>query len=174
MRLVVDLPSTMATPDGSGTARSRRFCHDQAVPIVDYFTSSDDKTAERAIDEGPEALGFPTLPANGIDPSIAVGELESLLTGVPVGDVNAMDRHCRRVRQDDEPPFVVTVTDSLRDALAGATDDVLRQVASQWAATDQLAGDVSAADALDFLTRFAVLARGAIHRGDRLYCWWAL
>jgi hypothetical protein len=50
----------------------------------------------------------------------------------------------------------------------------LRQVASRWAATEQLAGDVSAAGALDFLTRFAVLAQGATHRGDRLYCWWAL
>src|SRR6476469_2753700 len=106
------------------------------MPIIDYFTAPDDKTAEHAIADGPEALGCPTLPAKGIDPSIAAGELESLLTGVSLGDVEAMDRHCRRVREDDEPPFVVTVTDTLRDALAGATDDVLRQVASQWAATD--------------------------------------
>jgi hypothetical protein len=47
-------------------------------------------------------------------------------------------------------------------------------VAVAWSGTDELAGQVTAEALAEFLELFADLARGAVDRGGRLYCWWAL
>ena len=145
------------------------------MPLIDYFIASNDADAVRVLpgSGGPAALGFDTLPAKGIDPAVALGNLESIITGRTYGEVTAASRHCHLLTDGEAEAFVVTVTDTLRDALAAANDDRLRQVAEPWAATDELAGTTPAV-LLDGLERLAALARRALERGHHLYCWWAL
>lgn len=145
------------------------------MPLIDYFTAPSDADAARVLPGtgGPAAHGFEVLPAKGIDPAVALGNLEAILTDRPFDEVSAASRQCHLLTDGDADAFVVTVTDTLRDALAAASAEHLRQVAEPWAATDELAGTPPAmlADALD---QFAGLARRALERNQRLYCWWAL
>jgi hypothetical protein len=143
------------------------------VPLIDYFTATDDATAASTVDDGPGAAGFETLPAKGIDPYDALGALESLLTGRAYDEIRGDPRQCQRLTDTSEDAFVVTVTDTLRDSLAAAGDDRLDGVAREWAGTDGLAG-VDAAVLGQALRLFAALAKRAIDTDGHLYCWWAL
>lgn len=82
-------------------------------------------------------------------------------------------RRIQSVSQSEER-WVVTVTDTLRDALAGTSSVQLAIVAVDWAATEEFAGCEDAALLGDFLGRFAALARSAHGRGQHLYCWMSL
>ena len=148
---------------------------DSRVPINDYFIASDDVDAVRVISGsgGPGALGFETFPAKGIDPAVALGTLESLMTGRAYDEVTAAGRQCHPLTDGDDDAVVVTVTDTLRDALAVAGAERLRRVAVPWAATDELAGTTPATLG-EALRQFAALARQALKQGHHLYCWWAL
>jgi hypothetical protein len=145
------------------------------MPLMDYFTAASDADAASVLagSGGPAALGFDTLSAPGIDPSVALGKLESIITDRPYAEVTAASRHCHLLTDGEGDALVVTVTDTVRDALGAATDERLREVAAPWAATDELAGATPEMLA-DVLQRFAAMARGAGERGDHLYCWWAL
>jgi len=142
---------------------------------MDYFIASDDADAARVLpgSGGPTPLGFDTLSTKGIDPAITMGTLESIITDRSYDEVTAAPRHCHPLTDTDADAFVVTVTDALRDAVAAADDQHLRQVAQRWADTDELAG-VTPEDLVQLLDRFAVLARDAVDRGHHMYCWWAL
>lgn len=69
--------------------------------------------------------------------------------------------------------LVVTVTDTLRDAVVAADAPTLAAVAAAWAEAEDMRG-VSAAVQGEFLTLFAELAKAAVDRGARLCGWWAL
>jgi hypothetical protein len=151
------------------------------VPLIDYFIARDDAEAARVEPGmgGPEACGFAALPAKGIDPAVAAGTLESILTGRPYDEVTADPRQCQLLTDDEEAvaegsSLVVTVTDTLRDALATADTARLAEVAAAWSRTEELSGLVEPEVLADFLKLFADLARAAVDRGGRLYCWWAL
>ncbi|BCJ48178.1 hypothetical protein GCM10010168_25380 [Actinoplanes ianthinogenes] len=143
------------------------------MPFMDYFTAPDDADAARVLpgSGGPAALGFDTVPVKGIDPAVNLGTLEAILTGRSYEEVSAASRQCRPVTGTDAEAFVVTVTDTLRDALAAG--EPLQRAAGAWAATEEMAGADPAllAGALEEL---AALARRALDRGHHLYCWWAL
>ena len=144
------------------------------MPITDYFLAPDDRVAAATLDRfGPERSGLPTLEVKGIDPCVSLGELEALLTGRTYDEVSAAARQGQIVSDPEagDGPFVVAVTDTLRDALIVADESRLATVAIGWATTEQFAdSDTSGLD--DFLRELADLARDPI--GGHLYCYWAL
>src|SRR4051812_36377619 len=151
------------------------ICNDPGMPLMDYFSATDDTDAARVVpgSGGPAALGVAAFQTKGIDPAVALGTLESILTARPYDEVATASRQCQLVTGGEADALVVTVTDALRDALAAVGEQGPRRVAEKWAATDELAGTTPEilAEALD---QFALLARNAVERGHHLYCWWAL
>ena len=145
------------------------------MPLIDYFTAPSDADAARVLpgSGGPAALGFDTLAANGIDPAVTLGTLESILTDRSYDEVATESRQCHLLTDGEAEAFVVTVTDTVRDALAAASAERLRQAAEPWAATEELAGTAPAMLA-ETLEQLAALARRALERTHHLYCWWAL
>jgi hypothetical protein len=149
------------------------------MTLIDYFVAVDDADACRVEpgNGGPEAYGFMVLPAKGVDPCVAAGTLETLLTGRPCDALAGDVRYCRPLGVDESDTSceasVITVTDTLRDAVAAADAPTLAAVAAAWAETEDMRG-VAAAVLGEFLTLFAELASEAVDRGARLCCWWAL
>ncbi|WP_051781867.1 MULTISPECIES: hypothetical protein [unclassified Streptomyces] len=75
----------------------------------------------------------------------------------------------------DGPPFVISLSDTLFDALGAATQDDLVRPAEPWSRTDELRQILIGAEvAADVLEHLAGPARRAAVSGRRLYCWWAL
>lgn len=76
---------------------------------------------------------------------------------------------------DAESAFVVSVSDTLHELLAAASDEDLARAAESWSLTDELRmGRVDADTASGVLAALAGLARRARASGSHLYCWWAL
>jgi hypothetical protein len=143
--------------------------------LYDYFSAPDDAAAATTFDGGPGAAGFPTLDVKGIDPFLQLGGAEALLLGRPVEVVIGHPRAGHLVSESTEDcPWVVTLTDEFRDALAAATPDVLAEVALPWSRTEEFGEDCDPEPLADFLGRLAELARGAREGGHRLYCWISL
>lgn len=85
--------------------------------------------------------------------------MESFLTGRPYDDINVDDRHLALISQLDLFAFtdyVTTLTDTLRDTLASADDEVLRVASGRWPVAAEL----------------ATLSRSAVSAGERLYVRW--
>ena len=146
--------------------------------LYEYFAAPDHGAAARALAESPEAAGFLSLGmVKGLEPSVQLGALEALLYDVDLEHVTAAPWHCALVDEASEDgPWVVTVTDTLRDALVTTSEAVLREVALRWARTSEFRGSPPQLPSLleDFLRRFAVLARTAATRSEHLYCWASL
>jgi hypothetical protein len=116
------------------------------MSLIDYFIAADDTVAA------------------------TLGTLESIMTGCSYDAVTDQPRHCHPITDASQEAFVVTVTDTMRDALAHADAGHLSAAARAWARTDELRG-VAAQDLLKLLEAFAALARRAVEHGQRLYCW---
>lgn len=172
---------------------------------VAYFVPADDvEAAEAAARPGgplgwPHVTGFrrvgifrrepvtvqlgpawPGFAARGYEPTVLLGTLEELLTGRPFDDVANDPRWgaAPAPESGEEDRGVVTVTDSLRDALAAASDERLAEVAAPWSRTEELRqdgwGDVPVAEHAESLRRLRDLARRASSAGSRLYCYYDL
>lgn len=157
--------------------------------ITDYFTAPSDEVAATAldglIDLDPDvvapvsepriqaaASGTPVLQAKGIDPTVALGRLEAVLTGRTYDDIAAGPRRGSLVAAgEDGDTLVLTVADELRDALAGldsaAAAAAAAAAARVWVCDE--AAEPSEASA-PFVAALAELAARAVARGDRLYC----
>ncbi|WP_045303332.1 hypothetical protein [Saccharothrix sp. ST-888] len=110
---------------------------------------------------------FGTVDLKGADPYLQLGAVEAHLTGVPKEQVEAAPRFCELLSDPQhEGHWLVSLTDSLRDALAVATSGRLQEVASVWTLTENRAGQ-DAGLVTDFLRRLADLARDAKQRGVR-------
>ncbi|GGU56503.1 hypothetical protein [Lentzea flava] len=132
----------------------------------DYFAAPSDEAAAKVISSGP--VGFRTVETKWLDPVVVMGKLEELLTGRAYGDVVG-DPRCGKdlaVEHGGEL-LVLTVTDGLRDGLAGAD---LGDVAVRWAGIEELRG-FEVEDLRGILDELAALAAEAVERGERLYCW---
>ena len=142
------------------------------MPITDYFLAPDDTSAAAVIDErGPVPAGLPTVESKGLDPAVNLGFLEAFLTGHTYEEVTALPRQGAAVSDTSQLPVIVAVTDTLRDALATATDEQIPTVAARWAETEELAG-TDPAGLADFIRRLADLARKADNQ--HLYCYWTI
>ncbi|GAB4062124.1 hypothetical protein GCM10028777_00880 [Angustibacter speluncae] len=115
-----------------------------------------------------------TLELRGIDPFVQLATLEAIMTGRAYEDVIQDERHGRAVAEDDEGvAAVVTLTDSVRDALAAADEAELARVAPLWLRTEEFA--VRDDEDREFFTGLfadlAALARRAHADELHLYCW---
>ncbi|GHF79353.1 hypothetical protein [Streptomyces griseosporeus] len=138
-----------------------------------YFSAPGDDTALTAhgLDGGPEAAGFPTLLVKGVDPYVQLGAVESLLTEVPYDDIVERPRFNDLLSSPEaDSRWLLTLTDELRDALATAPPERLRQTAPHWARIEEFGGEADPEDLAVFLTNLAALATGARKAGEHLYC----
>jgi hypothetical protein len=171
-----------------------------------YFAAEDDESAAAAESRPGGPLGWPTVRghrkvglfrkepiveslgpayegfhARGYDPVVTLGTLESLLRGIEY-DSLANDPRWGGSVSEEEPAAddrgVITVTDTLRDALADASDDDLHRVADPWSRTEELTQegwqDVTVQDHLGFLRQLHDLAAFAHSSRQRLYCYYEL
>jgi hypothetical protein len=146
------------------------------MPLCDYFSAPDDERAAAVLrtEGGPTRTQYETVPLKGIDPVVVLVRLEAVMTGCGHEEAGARPRSGHLLSDPEAgPPFVVAVTDTLRDALAHASDDDLARFAAQWSVTDELR-DLTPASATDALKALATLAHHARTRTHRLYCWWSL
>ncbi|MFI1225679.1 MULTISPECIES: hypothetical protein [unclassified Streptomyces] len=137
--------------------------------IYDYYAATDDGQALTLFADGCADDPFGTLGLKGADPYVLLGAVEAHLTGVPEEQVEADPRFCALLNDpESEGPWLVSLTDSLRDALAAATPERLLETATAWTRTED--GDGQDPGLLaDFLERLGELARAARPR-QRLYC----
>ncbi|AVH60538.1 hypothetical protein [Streptomyces dengpaensis] len=146
--------------------------------MCDYFAASGDAVAVRVLDQpgGPDPATFDVVPLKGIDPVVAMAQLEAILTGCTYDEASERPRAGQLFSSPDAASaFIVSVSDTLQEALASATHVSLAEAAGPWSETDELRqGGITSGTGLDVLVLLAALAGRARPAGLRLYCWWAL
>ncbi|MEN3611594.1 hypothetical protein AAH979_18800 [Plantactinospora sp. ZYX-F-223] len=120
------------------------------------------------------------LDLKGIEPTVTLGRLVGFVLGkqwrtdlVPTDLVwpppDQIDQ------REYEGPWVFTVGERARDALAGVTDDQVPGLAARWAAIEEFAWHPPEPQLLaSTLAELVALARAARAAGDNLYCWCCL
>jgi hypothetical protein len=169
--------------------------------LYDYFVASSDADAAATIDRPggpaqteplPAASGrgvfrrrrrtpdidikaYLTVPDTGIDPVVQGGTLEELLTGRPYEEIEQDPRwgHSLAVRNGGER-LVLTLTESLIDALGQSNAETLAAVAVPWSQTEEFWGAGDSQELSRLLVQLSALAREARSRGESLYCWVSL
>ncbi|MFJ7969018.1 hypothetical protein [Streptomyces sp. NPDC096324] len=137
--------------------------------IYDYYAATDDTQALVLFEGDRMADPFGTLGLKGADPYLILGPVEAHLTGMSEQQVETDPRFCELLNDSDtEGPWLVSLTDSLRDALAAASPERLLEAATAWTHTEDGRGQDPGLMA-DFLERLGELARDAAP-GRRLYC----
>ncbi|ALV50237.1 hypothetical protein ASR50_13045 [Streptomyces sp. 4F] len=143
-----------------------------------YFSAPDDEAALGVLDQpgGPHGSAFDTQPLKGFDPVVVMVNLEALLTDCAYDEAAARPRSGQVLSSpEDREAFVVSVSDTLQEALVTTPRASLADVATRWSAADELRGlDVTPGTALEALTLLAELADRARSAEHRLFCWWAL
>ena len=146
--------------------------------LFDYFRAPDTSNAAAVL----ERVGGPTTPdpdapvldavaGKGFEPEVMMVTLQSLLTGIPYeelpdGELLAME--------GEDGPWILQLSEELRDALADAQPSRLSAVAEQWVRTEEFWDQATATEVLPFLDEVTALARRARQADKRLYCWMCL
>ncbi|SEO29081.1 hypothetical protein [Actinacidiphila rubida] len=137
--------------------------------IYDYYAATDDTQALALFKEDSMVDPFGTLGLKGADPYLMLATVEAHLTGASEEQVKADPRFCGLLNDPDpEGPWLVSLTDTLRDVLAAATPERLLETATAWTHTEDGGGEDPGLMA-GFLERLGQLARDAGPR-RRLYC----
>ncbi len=146
--------------------------------MCDYFSAADDETAVHVLDQpgGPNPAKFDVVPLKGIDPVVMLAQLEAILTGCTYDEASTRPRSGQLLTSpEDEAAFVVSVSDTLQEALAMALQSALAEAAQSWSQTDEGRQQALTSEtALDVLILLSGLAGRARSAGLRLYCWWSL
>ncbi|MGX9883009.1 hypothetical protein [Streptomyces sp. NPDC002276] len=145
------------------------------MAMCDYFSAATDEAAVGVLDApgGPDPSVFDVLSLKGIDPVVVMARLEALLTDCAYDEARARPRSGRLLSDPEaEAAFVISVSDTLRDALASVTGDQLGLMAGPFGAVEEVG--LPPAEALEPLRLLSGLARRAAAENRRLYCWWAL
>jgi hypothetical protein len=137
--------------------------------IYDYFAATDDTQARALFEDDCMDDPFGTVGLKGADPYLILGTVEAHLTGTTAEQVEAHPRFCGLLSDPEhEGHWLVSLTDTVRDALAAAPPEHLLGAATAWTLTEDGAGQAPERMA-DFLARLAELARDAGPR-RHLYC----
>ncbi|MET9723712.1 hypothetical protein [Streptomyces zaomyceticus] len=148
------------------------------MTLCDYFSAPDDQAAVAVLQTpgGPGQTELDVVFLKNIDPVVAIAQLEAVITGCSYEEASNRPRSGQVLSEpEDGPPFVVSLSSTLIDALAAATQGDLVRFAEPWSATDELRHmGISSKDAAIVLKNLAGLAERAQASGQRLYCWWAL
>jgi hypothetical protein len=146
--------------------------------LFDYFRAPDVSTAATVLERvgGPTSpdLDAPVLDAvagKGFEPEVMMVTLQSLLTGVPYEELP--DGELLATGGEDGP-WILQLSEELRDALADAQPSRLPAVAEQWVRTEEFWDQATATEVLPFLDEVTALARRARQADERLYCWMCL
>lgn len=146
--------------------------------MCDYFSAAEDSAAVRVLDEpgGPDGALFDVVALEGIDPVVVMAQLEAILTGCTFDEASKRPRSGQLLSSPEaESAFIISVSDTLQEALATATCDSLVEAAGHWAETDELRGNgVTVDTAAEVLALLSGLAGRARSSEMRLFCWWAL
>jgi hypothetical protein len=142
--------------------------------LYDYFRAPDASTAAAVLERrggpmgGPDAPVLDAVDGKGFEPTVMMGTLQSLLTGVPYDELPSEGLVAMK---GTDGPWVWQLPEELRDALADAPAGRLPAVAEQWVRTEEFWDQVTASEVLPFLGEVTALARCARQAGERLYCW---
>ncbi|MFU8876450.1 hypothetical protein [Micromonospora sp. SL4-19] len=133
-----------------------------------YRVSPDEATRPRVKVAHSRTL---VVQSKGVDPT-GLARLEEILTGRSYDEVSADPRQAALIgparHEELDGGMVLSVTDTLRDALASLEPSALPQVAREWASAEF---DATAGDSLTlFLVALTELARRAAADSNRLYC----
>jgi hypothetical protein len=145
------------------------------VPDADYFAAADDAAAIAVIEAGgPTGVGLDVIFLKDIDPVDAIAQLEAVMTSCSYEEASKRPRVGQLLSSADvDSPFVLTVSDTLFEALISATNDGVAATAEAWSASGGVRG-LDAATAARIVEALVGLANRA-HLADlRLYCWWTL
>jgi hypothetical protein len=143
--------------------------------LFDYFRAPDASTAAAVLERlggprDPDGLLLDAVAGKGFEPAVMLRTLQSLLTGVPYDELPEAEVELL-VMEGEDGPWIVQLSEELRDALADAQLSRLPAVAEQWVRTEEFWEQPPAAEVLSFLGEVTALARRARQAGERLYCW---
>ena len=143
--------------------------------LFDYFRAPDASTAAAVLERlggprDPDAALLDAVAGKGFEPAVMMRTLQSLLTGVPYDELPEAEVELL-VMEGEDGPWIVQLSEELRDALADAQLSRLPAVAEQWVRTEEFWEQPPAAEVLPFLGEVTALARRARQAGERLYCW---
>ncbi|MEV7597249.1 hypothetical protein AB0O91_07620 [Kitasatospora sp. NPDC089797] len=147
------------------------------MPLCDYFSAADDQAAVAVLQNpgGPGQAGLDVVLLKNIDPVVAIARLEGVMTGCSYEEAGERSRSGQLLSSPEGESFVVSISDTLAEALATASPDDLVRFAEPWSKTDEIRQlRLGVEVTLDLLEALAGLARRAHASGLRLYCWWAL
>jgi len=113
--------------------------------------------------------GLHVVATKGFDATSDLGMIEEFLSGIPYDTILARPRtsHVLAERHDGEN-LVLTISDELRQVLAASSATELSAAAERFIEWN---GRGNAWAPADLLIELSALARGAIERGEHLYCW---
>lgn len=148
------------------------------MTLCDYFSAVDDEAAFAVLKSpgGPSRAELDVFLLKNIDPVVAIAQLEAIMTGCSYEEASERPRSGQLLSSpEDGPPFVVSLSDTLFDALVTAAEDDLVRFAEPWSKTDELRQiRIGVEVATDVLKGLVGLAQRARASSQRLYCWWAL
>ncbi|MCM2389685.1 hypothetical protein [Streptomyces albipurpureus] len=146
--------------------------------MCNYFSAPDDGTAVGVLEQpgGPDTANFDVVSLKGIDPVVVMAQLEAILTDSTYDEAIQRPRSGQLLSSPDaESAFIVSVSDTLQEALASASPGALVETAGPWSASDELqASGITSETAVQVLVLLSGLASRARLADRRMYCWWAL
>lgn len=148
------------------------------MTLCDYYSAADDQAALAVAERtgGPAQAALDVVFLKNIDPVVAIAQLEAILTDCTYEEASQRPRAGQLLSSsEEEGRLIISVSDSLADALARATRADLERVAEPWSLTAELQqSKVDVFNALDVLEAMAGLARRARAADMHLYCWWSI
>ncbi|MFF8275861.1 hypothetical protein ACF05T_07050 [Streptomyces lateritius] len=148
------------------------------MTLCDYFSAADDQAAVAVLRTpgGPGQAELEVVFLKNIDPVVAIAQLEAVMTGCSYDEASERPRSGQLLSEpEDGSPFVISLSDTLIDALATASQGDLVRFAEPWSTTDELRQiGLSVQATAAALKALAGLAQRAQASDQRLYCWWAL
>ncbi|WP_329124522.1 hypothetical protein [Streptomyces sp. NBC_01353] len=148
------------------------------MTLCDYFSAPDDNAAAAVVEMpgGPAAAALDVVYLKNIDPVVAIAHLEAIATDCSYEEAGRRPRSGHLLSSpESEGPFVLSLSDTLTEALVTATPDDLAAFAEPWSMTAELRQiQVDAKTAAVALEALAGLAHRARADGLQLYCWWSL
>jgi hypothetical protein len=115
----------------------------------------------------PEAPALDAVAGKGFEPEVMLRKLQSLLTGVPYEELSEAELVAM---EGEDGPWIVQLSEELRDALADAQASRLPVVVERWVRTEEFWDQATATEVLPFLDEVTALAGRARQAGERLYC----
>ncbi|MET9880974.1 hypothetical protein ABZZ36_41240 [Actinacidiphila glaucinigra] len=145
------------------------------MPDADYFSAADDVSALTVVEaRGPAHAGLDVIFLTDIDPVDAIARLEAIMTGCNYEEASWRPRAGQLLSSEDvDSPFVLTVSDTLFEVLASATEGGTVAAAKAWSSAGEVSG-LDAATATVVMEALVGLAKRARAADLRLYCWWTL